>query len=287
MRRLPQSRSSQRSVSRTSLIIICCAHRVERCISSASTSPAEFFTGEGPRRVAEELDLQAQVRGLPRGGVAAHVGHVPGDRHRVDPPLAQPLFQAGAGEAAREVLLDPVVARPRGHLRVQLPAGGPPLEEGHLRLREGVLDDHDRHAGLGRGVHHPQDVVEVGVRVGDRQLAAREVFVLDVDDQQGSLHDDSRSSVMACRQVEAGFAPHEHGEAAGRFIRPRIGNLRRRSGRIPDGFTRRGRSCPDQRFGAGKRQGPGPPGLPHRRSSAGPEPSRPRPPSTDATLAGK
>ena len=133
---------------------------------------------------------------------------------------------------------------------------------------------------VGRGVHHAQDVVEVGVRVGDRQLAPREVFVLDVDDQQGSLHDDSRSSVMACRQVEAGFAPHEHGEAAGRFIRPRIGDLRRRSDRIPDGFTRRGRSCPDQRFGAGKRQGPGPPGLPHRRSSAGPEPSRPRPPST-------
>ena len=163
---------------------------------------------------------------------------------------------------------------------MQLPAWGPPLEEGHLRLREGVLDDHDRQAGLGRGVHHAQDVIEVGVRVGDRQLAPGEVFVLDVDDQQGSLHDDSRSSVMACRQVEAGFAPHEHGEAAGRFIRPRIGNLRRRSDRIPDGFTRRGRSCPDQRFGAGKRQGPGPPGLPHRRSSAGPEPSRPRPPST-------
>jgi hypothetical protein len=76
---------------------------------------------------------------------------------------------------------------PRRHLRVQLPARGPAPEEGHLRPGERVLDDHDRHPGARRGVHHPQDVVEVAVRVGHRQ-EAREVLVLHVDHQQGSLH---------------------------------------------------------------------------------------------------
>jgi transcriptional regulator GlxA family with amidase domain len=114
------------------------------------------------------------------------VGHVPDEGDRVDLAVGEPRGEARAGERARLGLFDVVVGGAAGDLGVQLPGGRAPVEDGRAGRRR-VLHDDDRHRGRARGVDGARDVGEraVGRRELDRQVA-REIFVLDVDDEEGA-----------------------------------------------------------------------------------------------------
>ena len=64
--------------------------------------------------VGQQRDLEAPVRGLPGGGVAAHLGHEAGDDHPLDAQPPQVALQRRVGEGARQMLGDDRLTGRRG-----------------------------------------------------------------------------------------------------------------------------------------------------------------------------
>src|SRR5690606_6809833 len=171
-------------------------HRGEVALEHHGKHAVDFFRACRARLVGvwqrtagigEEFHLQPGVHRPEDGRGIAVVGHVAGHGERVDAVALDPPGQVGAGERAVPVLLDVMVARAPGDLRVQFPARRALVERGGTG-RRGVLPHHHRHAGRVRGVHRATDV---GQRLAERGMLDRhvavEVFVLHVDHDEGAL----------------------------------------------------------------------------------------------------
>jgi len=144
--------------------------------------PGIVSQGEGAGGVGEKLHAEAPMKRLPRGGVAAHLGHVAADYHRIDIPLPEPRFQVRARKASRQILLDQKSVRAVRHLRVQHPFLAPFAKEGIIGHCRRMLHDNDRQTLCRRGVHGLTDFFKAPRRVSHRKLAGK-VFVLYVNDQ--------------------------------------------------------------------------------------------------------
>lgn len=136
---------------------------------------------ESAGRVGEKLDIEAEMQSLASRCIAAHLGHIPGDRDCVDVMVAQPALQIGSGETAGQVLMDERGARADSHLGPKLPFKAATAEDGAVRLGSGVLDNDDWNARNVSGVHGRQNRGQGVSRIRHWQLS-NEILVLDVDD---------------------------------------------------------------------------------------------------------
>jgi beta-glucosidase-like glycosyl hydrolase len=130
-------------------------HRREKTVQASQVGPVHLLGGDGPavrpldghRRhgVGRHEDLEAAMRRLARGRIAAHLGHEARDDDLLDPVPPEVLLERGVGERPRQVLGEDRLAgvRPRG--RVDLERRAPGREGRRVRPAALVDDVEDRH----------------------------------------------------------------------------------------------------------------------------------------------
>jgi hypothetical protein len=165
-----------------------------RQIGELHVSGLDMLRGElkipGGTSIASEKALKPKVRGGADRRVHAHVGHHAGKNQRGCVDGTQQVVEGRFAEAVRKVLYDQRFAFGRTDRAMNLGAGGAWKEEGGSSSLGNVLDVNDRKSLLPKGLHELGRLGHSGLRTNQFHRSAREVVILQIDENKGCSHDE-------------------------------------------------------------------------------------------------
>ena len=142
----------------------------------------------GRAGVVRDRRLEAQVDRRADGRVDAHARHHPADDHVLDPAGAKLVLERRVEEAVRARLLDDRLAGGGRDAVVDLDTVRAGPHERRVGRVPDVLDVKQRLAARPERLEQPLRVRGRRLRADERVRPAREVVVLDVDDDEGARH---------------------------------------------------------------------------------------------------